>query len=422
MNFIHTLSESFKNVETCPSSRTEMAVEAETPSQSRIQSRWPVYEADEIAAVVDILQSGQVNSLHHGDYCRAFEKAFATLCEAPHAISVANGTLGLELALRALEIGPGDEVIVTPRSFIASASCIINCGAIPVFADVDLHSQNITAESVQAVLTDRSRAIIAVHLAGYPCDMDDLTELAAQNDLKIIEDCAQAHGATYKGRPIGSFGDASVFSFCTDKIISTGGEGGMLVVKCRDVWHRAWSYKDHGKDYDLTMQKVPGSAFRWIHTTIGSNYRMTEMQAAIGLLQLGKLDHWHTERNYRANILIQQLEGLKALRLPKPNNTVGHAFYKFYAFLNLDKLKQDWTRDRIIHEATSMGIPCQSGTCPEIYHEEAFSHHVQQHELLPNAHQLGLSSLLLPVDPTLTIREVNRMGQTLKNIVLSATL
>ncbi|MEL7491271.1 MAG: DegT/DnrJ/EryC1/StrS family aminotransferase [Pseudomonadota bacterium] len=414
MNFIDTLSESFRGD---PASARDHASKSEP-----IRSRWPIHTEDEIAAVVDVLQSGRVNSLHHGDNCRAFEEAFAELCDAPYAISVANGTLGLELALRALEIGPGDEVIVTPRSFIASASCIVNCGATPVFADVDLHTQNITPETVEAVITERTRAVLAVHLAGYPCDMEGLVALASKHDFKIVEDCAQAHGATLNGRPVGSFGDAGVFSFCTDKIISTGGEGGMVALRDRDVWRRAWSFKDHGKDYDLTHEQSTGAAFRWIHTSVGSNYRMTEMQAAIGLRQLSKLPLWTEERRQRAAILFEALDGLPALRLTRPAEGVGHAFYKFYAFLNLEQLARGWSKDAILEEANKAGIPCQSGSCPEIYLEEAFDGvgpGAKTH--LPNARALGRSSLLMPVDPTLTLEEVARMGHTLRKIIVAAT-
>lgn len=386
-----------------------------------VRSTWPQYDDDEISAVSEILKSGRVNALQHGDNCSAFESEFAQLCQMPHAIAVANGTLGLELALRGLQVGPGDEVIVTARSFIASASCIVNCGASAVFADIDLTSQNISAETVKSVMTERTRAIIAVHLAGHPCDMDPLCALAQEHGIAIIEDCAQAHGATYKGRPIGSFGSASVFSFCTDKIMSTGGEGGMLLLRDMDAYRRAWSYKDHGKDYDLVKQKSSGNAFRWIHTSIGSNFRMTEMQAAIGLRQLKKLEIWIEQRRQRAAVLFDALEDLAAIRVHRPSNQVGHSFYKFYAFIDPAKLKPDWSRDRILLEAKRLGVPCQSGSCPEIYLEQAFNNDNDKSVSLPNAKSLGVTSILLPVDPTLSIEDVEYMGQTLRLVVETAT-
>ncbi len=421
MNFVPPLKE--RQSSAVPPLSPEAAARLrDAAPDGRIVSRWPVYAEDEISAVVGVLQSGRVNSLAHGANCRAFEKACAALCDQPHAIAVANGTLGLELALRALEIGEGDEVVVTPRSFVASASCIATCGATPVFADVDPDSQNITAESVAAVLTERTRAVIAVHLAGHPCDMDGLVALARKHDLKLVEDCAQAHGAAFNGRPVGSFGDAGVFSFCTDKIISTGGEGGMVVIRDEPVWRRAWSYKDHGKDYDLVHEKSSGSAFRWIHASIGSNYRLTEMQAAIGLRQLEKLDAWVEARRVRADILFEVLDGLPALRLPRPAGNIRHAFYKFYAFVEPERLAPGWKRDDILRETTALGVPCQSGSCPEIYLEDAFAGLAPERRApLPNARRLGQTSLLMPVDPTLTLREVEQMGSALRNVIEAAS-
>ena len=403
-------------------SKTTSERPAGSPS-IEMKSRWPRYEEDEIAAVTEVLRSGRVNALVHGERCSAFEAAFAKLCDMPHAIALANGTLALELALRAFGIGPGDEVIVTPRSFVASASCVVLSGATPVFADVDPISQNITAATVEAVLSPRTRAIIAVHLAGYPCALDDLAALAAHHGLRLIEDCAQAHGATYNGRPVGSFGDAAAFSFCTDKIMSTGGEGGLLLLKDHDAWLRAWSFKDHGKDYARTKENVSGSTFRWLHSSIGSNYRMTEMQAAIGLRQLTKLNEWVNERRRRAALLLEALEDSPALRLTRPSQNIGHAYYKFYAFVRPERLARGWSRDRIVAEATAAGVPCQSGICPEIYREQAFVEAgIVPPSPLPMAQQLGATSLMLPVDPTLSTEAVRCMGTTLSEVLAAATV
>lgn len=387
----------------------------------RIESRWPVYEEDEVAAVVDVLRSGRVNSLHHGDHCRAFEDEFSLLCGMPFAISLANGTLALELALRALEIGPGDEVVVTARSFIASASCVRTCGATPVFADVDPVSQNVTTETISACLTSRTKAVIVVHLAGWPCAMDELMAIARLNNLKVIEDCAQAHGATYKGHPVGSFGDAAAFSFCTDKIMSTGGEGGMLLLRDRTAWARAWKYKDHGKDHITVHEGASGGLFRWLHVAIGSNYRMTEMQAAIGLRQLRKLHGWLAERRRNAARLTEMLDGLAAVRLTIPPENVGHAYYKYYAFLRPERLKLGWTRDRIVRAANRLGVPCGTGICPEIYLERAFADSRSPAQRLPVARRLGETSLMLPVDQTLGEEDIRTLALILKTVILEAT-
>lgn len=386
----------------------------------QVRSRWPVHEEDEIAAVVDVLRSGRVNALHHGDRCRAFEKAFAAACEMPEGLSVSNGTIGLELALRSLGIGPGDEVVVPSRSFVASAGCVVACGATPVFADVDPVSQNVTADTIAPVLTSRTRAIIVVHLGGFPCAMDEIANLAEQAQIELIEDCAQAHGASYKNRPVGSFGDAAVFSFCTDKIMSTGGEGGMLLLRDREQWERAWSLSNHGKNF-ATATAPAGTSFRWVHDDFGSNYRMTEMQAAIGLRQLEKLPAWVGLRRRNAAILLDFLDGFPGLRTIHPAPECGHAYYAFYAFVFSEQLAPDWSRDRIIAEMNAAGVPCQSGSCPEIYREQSFRHRgYTPASPLPTAQSLGQTSLKLLVDHTLTEEDMHVTGEVLRRIVAEA--
>ena len=206
----------------------------------RPDERWPFYADDEIEAVNAVLRSGRVNQWT-GPEVFEFEQACAARFGGGRAIALANGSVALELALRAFGIGPGDEVVVSPRSFVASVSCVSLVGATPIFADVDPDSGNITAESVSRVLTDRTRAIIPVHLAGWPADVPGMMDLVRGRDIKVIEDCAQAHGAEIGGESVGSFGDAAAFSFCQDKIISTGGEGGLLTVKDESAWQWAWS-------------------------------------------------------------------------------------------------------------------------------------------------------------------------------------
>lgn len=388
----------------------------------RIESKWPQYSEDDIAAVVDVLRSGRVNALQHGDKCRAFEQAFADMCDMPFAISLANGTLALELALRALDVGAGDEVIVTPRSFIASAGCVVSAGATPVFADVDTESQNLTAASIEAAITSRTRAVILVHLAGWPCEMDDIMALARRRGLLVIEDCAQAHGATYRGRPVGSFGDAAAFSFCTDKIISTGGEGGMLLLRDQAVWAKAWSYKDHGKNHERVAMPAIGKGFRWLHDTIGTNWRMTEMQAAIGLRQLASLPQWIGERGRNAAILNDVLADQPLLRRTLPPSHIGHAYYKYYAFILPDRLKSGWTRDRIVEEIGAAGVPCFSGSCPEIYKEKAFIETgLAPEQPLPSASLLGKVSIMFPVDQTLDAGAVGTMAQRSRMVLMAAT-
>jgi len=229
---------------------------------------WPSFAADELAAVEAVLRSGQVN-YWTGDEGRAFEREFAAWCGSPYAVALANGTVAIDLALKLLHIGPGDEVIVTPRTFLASATCIVNAGARPVFADVDRDSQNITAETIAPTLSKRTRAIECVHLAGWPCEMDGILALAKDRGLAVIEDCAQAVGAKYRGRSVGTFGEAAAWSFCQDKIMTTGGEGGMLSTSERALWSAAWSYKDHGKSWEAVYEREHPIGFKWLHEVFG---------------------------------------------------------------------------------------------------------------------------------------------------------
>ena len=383
---------------------------------------WPNFDQEQIDAVSKVLSSGKVN-YWTGEQCRNFEKEYADYCNVRYAIALANGTVALELALSALGIGTGDEVIVTPRTFIASASCAVLRGARPVFADVDLFSQNITVDSIRQVLTKRTKAIVAVHLAGWPCDMDPILELAQQHGLKVIEDCAQAHGASYKGRPVGSIGDIGTFSFCQDKIITTGGEGGMLVTNDRDIWQQAWAYKDHGKSYDAVYNCDHPPGYRWLHESFGTNWRITEMQAAIGRIQLRRLPNWIKNRRRNADILTHYFRRIPALRLTIPDACIGHAYYKYYAFICSEHLKPDWNRDRLIEAIVAKGIPCFSGSCSEIYLEKAFEDSsLRPEQRLPNAKRLGETSLMFLVHPTLSERSMHDIGHMVTKIFESASM
>ncbi len=368
---------------------------------------WPYFSDQEIDIVGAVLRSGKVN-YWTGEEGRSFEREFAEHCMVSHAVAVANGTVALELALIALGIGPGDEVIVTPRSFIASASCVALVGARAVFADVDPLSQNITAQTIEPHITRRTKAVIAVHLAGLPCEMDAIRELAEKHNLFVIEDCAQAHGASYHGKPVGSMGHVSAFSFCQDKIISTGGEGGMLVTNDEAVWRRAWEYKDHGKSFRAVYQVEHEAGFRWLHESFGTNWRMTEMQAAIGRLQLRKLPEWHRLRGRNAALLREGLQGIPGLRLLAMPERVEHGWYKFYAFVKPEALKSGWSRDRIMNTVVAEGVPCFSGSCSEIYLEKAFANKegMSIPRPLPVARELGETSLMFPVHPTMQLSDM----------------
>jgi dTDP-4-amino-4,6-dideoxygalactose transaminase len=382
--------------------------------------KWPQFSEDEIAAVASVLHSGQVN-YWTGQEGRSFEREYAEALGRDRAIALMNGTVALELSLRMLGIGPGDEVVVTPRSFIASASCVALLGARPVFADIDPVSGNLTAQTIERALTPRTRAVVLVHLAGWPCEMDDILALAEERRLMVIEDCAQAHGATYKGKEIGSFGYAAAFSFCQDKIITTGGEGGLLATDDEEMWSRAWAFKDHGKSFDAVYKPNHPPGFRWLHESIGTNWRMTEAQAAIGRLQLRKLPEWSAKRRANAALLAQSLSDAPALRIPQPPEHVRHAYYRFYAHLELDRLKSGWDRDRIVAEVNELGVPCFSGSCCEIYREKAFERNdLVPEQPLPVAGQFALNSIALLVHPTLEAHHIERMSAALRTVLRQA--
>lgn len=381
---------------------------------------WPHFAEDEVEAVARVLRSGKVN-YWTGEEGRLFEREYADYVGTRHAVALANGTVALELALRAFGIGEGDEVIVTSRTFIASASCVGICGATPVFADVDANSQNITVETIRQVTTPRTRAIIAVHLAGWPCEMDKIMAFAGEHGIKVIEDCAQAHGATYQGRQAGSWGHAAAFSFCQDKIITTGGEGGMLVTNDEAAWQKAWAYKDHGKSYDAVHHRQHPPGFRWLHESFGTNWRMTEMQSAIGRIQLRKLADWVAQRRRNAAVLTERFSRIPGLRVTSPSEEIGHAYYKYYVFVELEALRSGWTRDRIMDAVNAEGIPCFSGSCSEIYLEKAFDGLPSRPaSRLKVACRLGETALMFQVHPTLGASDMNDIVAAVDKVMQEA--
>ncbi len=382
---------------------------------------WPSFTEEEAEAVAAVLRSNRVN-YWTGQEGRAFEAEFARWVGTSHAIALANGTVALDLALRGLGIGPGDEVVVTPRTFIASASCVVNAGATPVFADVDGESGNITAATIAAVLTPRTRAIIIVHLAGWPADMDGIMALASAHGLKVIEDCAQAHGAQWRGRSVGSIGHVGAWSFCQDKIMTTGGEGGMVTTSDPALWSRMWSFKDHGKSWEAVYERSHPPGFRWLHDGIGTNWRMTEMQAAIGRIQLRRMADWTAARRRNAHVLIDAFAPFSGedgpVRLPLPDPaTAAHAWYKFYAYVRPERLPEGWSRDRIVADITALGVPCFQGSCSEVYLETAFAGlGCVPPERLPVARVLGETSLMFLVHPTLTAEQMERTAEAIRAV------
>ncbi len=395
---------------------------------------WPSFTAEEADAVSQVLLSNKVN-YWTGTECREFEKEFAVWCGTKHALALSNGTLALDVVLKAMGVGPGDEVVVTPRTFIASVSCVVNAGAIPVFADVEADSGNISAATIAKVLTPRTKAVICVHLAGWPCDMDPIMALAQTHDFKVIEDCAQAHGARYKNSSVGSIGHAGAWSFCQDKIMTTGGEGGMVTTQDEALWRSMWAYKDHGKSYEAVYERQHPPGFRWLHESFGTNWRMLEMQAVIGRIQLRRLAQWTATRTSNAEAIWDVCRSHAVVRTPTfgcnsltcdaschLRSGCAHAHYKCYVYVESDQLATGWSRDRIVEVITALGVPCYQGSCSEVYLEKAFEHTGwRPAERLPVARELGESSVMFLIHPTLTASEIEKTCQTIHHVLEMAS-
>lgn len=384
-------------------------------------SPWPSFTQHEADAVSRVVLSNKVN-YWTGTEGREFEKEFATWADSEYAVALGNGTLALDIALKALGVGAGDEVITTPRTFLASASSVVTAGAAPIFADIDLNSQAITAESIKTVLTPKTKAVIVVHLAGMPAEMDEIMALSEKHGFYVIEDCAQAHGAKYKGRSVGSIGHIGAWSFCQDKIMTTGGEGGMVTTNSKELWSTMWSYKDHGKSFDAIYNREHPPGFRWYHDSFGTNWRMTEMQAVLGRIQLTRMTDWTAKRKAYGAKLDKAAGEFDCMRLVAVPDYIEHAEYKHYMFVKPEYLAQGWSRDRIVTEINERGVPCFQGSCSEVYLEKAFDNTPWRPEKrLPNAVELGETSLMFLVHPTLTEAEITKTTQVMKEVFALAS-
>ena len=389
-------------------------------------SPWPKYSNEEIEAVTKVLKSGQVN-YWTGNECRDFEEEFASFSGSKFAICLANGTVAIDIALKTLGIGYGDEVIVTPRTYIASVSAIVNAGAKPIFADVDRDTQNITVDTIKLVLSKKTKAIVCVHLAGWPCDMDPIMSLARSQSLFVIEDCAQAHAAKYKGKSVGSIGHIGCWSFCQDKIMTTGGEGGMVTTDDKTLWQKMWSYKDHGKSWDAVYNKSYPLGFKWLHESFGTNWRMNEIQAVLGRSQLHQIKGWNTARRSNLNAIYETAFKISNLRVPQlncsgcscsdpGNQKCIHGAYKCYIFVKGDKI----LRDKMLQDINARGVPCYTGTCSEVYLEKAFDNTaLRPKKRLSVAKELGETSLMFLCHPTLTLKEITKTCVTLREVACS---
>lgn len=394
-----------------------LALRGGSPVRTTSLPPWPVFDDEMTDAVTRVLKTGKVN-YWTGQECREFEKEFAQYVGTKHAIALANGTLALELALMAYDIGPGDEVIVPPRTFLATASAVVMRGATPIFADLDPHSGNLNAETIAAAITPRTKAVIVVHLAGWPCDMAPIMELARQHGIKVIEDCAQAHGAMYRGQMVGSIGDIGAFSFCQDKIMTTAGEGGMLTLNDSAIWDKCWSFKDHGKSWDAVYNRPHTGIFKWLHESFGTNWRLTEIQAVIGRIATKRLPEWVAARRRNAAQLTEQLVGTPGIELLDVPSDCEHAYYKYYLHVTPEALQGGWTRDEIVRALQAEGISCGSGACCEIYREKAFAKAgLEPKKDLPNAAHLAQIGIMFMVHPTLDADAISDTALALKKVM-----
>jgi len=386
---------------------------------------YPSYNQNTLKKVQQVLKSGRVN-YWTGNECKEFEKEFSKYIGNKYATTLSNGSVALELALKALRLKEGDEIIVSPRSFIISASCVFNLGLKPIFADVD-NNGNLSIQGIKNAYNKKVKAIIVVHLNGLVCDMDPILKFVKKNKIFLIEDCSQAHGAIYKGNKAGSFGDISTWSFCQDKIISTGGEGGMISTNNKRLWLKLWSLKDHGKNYRSVYFKNHKTGFKWLHDDLGSNYRMTEIQAVIGREQLKSLDKQIKKRNMIAKLYINELEDYytkyKIFKKPnfryqtylsKENNHNVHAFYRLNLFINKNKISQN----KLIQQFNKYKINCGVGACPEIYREKIFKKlKLYPKKRLINSKLLGETSIMFPINPNASIKKVKLEINSIKKIL-----
>ena len=398
---------------------TILAINGGRPAREAPMPTWPEFDNSEIGVAGEVLASGRVN-YWTGIHGRAFEREFAAATGTEYAVALSNGTVALELALRSIGVGPGDEVVVPAATFIATAGAVVHCGARPVIADLDLRTQCLTVETVKPVMTDRTRAIVVVHLGGHPAEILPLVRFARKRGIRLVEDCAQAHGARYFGRPVGGFGDIAAWSFCQDKIITTAGEGGAVTTSDEDLWRRCWEMKDHGKNVS-TLRPGGRPGFQWVHDTFGTNGRMTEIQAAVGRLQLAKLETWVKQRQANAGILLEALRESPAIRVEDPPAHVEHAYYRFYGHLRPERLRPGWNRDRVIAAIVAEGVPCSYGGCAEIYREKAFQALTGIPTTLPVAAELGRTSLTLPVHPGLTGADMQHVALAVAKVLKAAT-
>ncbi len=336
---------------------------------------WPQFDEKAISAVQEVLRSGKVN-YWTGPKGMEFERKFAVWQGSKYAISASSGTAALHIALSALGIGPGDEVIVPSYTFIASSFSIVQAGAVPRFADVNIDDHCISIESAEKLVNERTKAIMPVHLYGNVCDMDSILDFARKHNIYVVEDNAEAFGGVYKGKKTGTLGDVAACSFCQNKTFTTGGEGGMVTTDDEDLAWRARSFRDHGYDVKQRLslleleQRLP-----YIHNMVGWNYRMTEMQSAIGLAELERIDTWNLPtRRRNARIIIDSIKDLPQV-IYTPIDTEDRRNGWYVMAFSLDIVNMSCDIDQFVAACAAEGAPCWRVFWPQCHTEKAFQQH-----------------------------------------------
>jgi perosamine synthetase len=374
----------------------KLAIDGGPKTRREAFPRWPLLGPEDIAAVAEVLDSGKLTQLS-GRSVGDFERAFAKWHGAEHCVATSSGTTAIHAALIALGVAPGDEVIVPAHTFIASATPVLHQGATPVFADVDERTFCISPDSVRERITERTRAIIAVHLNGHPADLDALLEIARPRGIAIIEDAAQAHGATYKGRKAGTIGEAGCFSFWEDKIITTGGEGGAILTADASLAERMRRIRHHGEG------PIEG-ARAYYHLELGYNYRMTAMQAATGLVQLRKLEEYLIARRRNATHLSERLGEIPQVEPPFIADYAVHSYYKYVC-----RLRRDSGIDiaRFVSAVAAEGLPISRRYPTPLPQQPVFRNAGLADAACPVADRLSSELFTMLVHPTASVADMD---------------